>query len=197
MEKRELLPIVMIGLGNPGKHYAGTRHNLGFMVLEEMARELRLKFKEDKYLAGLIAKEKIECREVDLFLPQTFMNESGWAIRRYLDYFKMKPSQMIVVYDDADMKFGRMRLRSQGSSGGHNGLKSISMHLGTNEFIRLKMGVGKSEFGQPLAEYVLSEFNVEEKVVLDQFVKSGAEVLKLLVTEPLEQVMNRVNTKIL
>jgi peptidyl-tRNA hydrolase, PTH1 family len=187
------MPLAIIGLGNPGEQYARTRHNLGFMVVEELARELQLTFKTDKRLASLIAKGRIESREVDLLLPQTFMNESGWAVRRYLDYYKMTPGQILVVSDDSDMKFGRLRIRSQGSSGGHNGLESIMMHLGTKEFIRLKMGVGRSEFGQPLAEYVLSEFNAEEKAALDEFIKRGVEALKWLTTEPLMQAMNRVN----
>lgn len=196
MAEDAVLPLVIIGLGNPGKYYANTRHNLGFMVVEELARELKLTFKVDKHLTSLIAKAKTGCRNVDLLLPQTFMNESGWAVRRYLDYYKMGPAQIIVVNDDTDLKYGQLRIRSQGASGGHNGLKSIAMHLGTNEFIRLKMGVGRGEFGQPLAEYVLSEFNTEEKAALDAFIKSGAEALKLLMTEPLTQVMNRVNTKL-
>ena len=155
-------PLAIIGLGNPGKRYVHTRHNLGFLVVGELARQLDLSFKMDRYLSSLIAKRKEGGREVDLLMPQTFMNESGWAVRRYLDYYKMTAAQVIVVCDDTALKFGQLRLRSQGSSGGHNGLKSIGMHLGTHEFIRLKMGVGSDEAGQSLAEYVLSDFNREE-----------------------------------
>src|SRR5262249_26377728 len=115
------------------------------MVVEELARELNLSFKEDKHLTCQIAKGKAGNREVALLLPQTFMNESGWTVRGYLNYYKMTPAEIIVVYDDTDMEFGRLRIRCQGSSGGHNGLKSIILHLGTQEFIRLKMGVGRSE----------------------------------------------------
>lgn len=196
MAEEAVLPLVIIGLGNPGKEYAQTRHNLGFMVVEALARELNLTFKADRHLNSFIAKGKDGCRNVDLLLPQTFMNESGWAVRRYLDYYKMTAAQMIVVCDDTALTFGRLRIRSQGSSGGHNGLKSMMMHLGTQEFIRLKMGVGSSRIGQPLADYVLSNFNSEEKAALDEFVKSGVATLKWLMTEPLTQVMNRVNTKL-
>lgn len=195
MAEEAVLPLAIIGLGNPGKQYVCTRHNLGFMVVEELARELNLTFKADRHLSSLIAKGKNKCRDVDLLLPQTFMNESGWAVRRYLDYYKMTPAQIVVVCDDTALPYGQLRIRSQGSSGGHNGLKSIIMHLGTHEFIRLKMGVGSSGFGQPLAEYVLSDFNNEENAALDAFIKSGVEALKLLMAEPLTQVMNRVNTK--
>lgn len=189
-------PLAIVGLGNPGKKYVHTRHNLGFLVVEELARQLGLSFKADRHLNSLIAKGNESSREVDLLMPQTFMNESGWAVKRYLDYYKMTAAQIIVVCDDTALKFGQLRIRSQGSSGGHNGLKSIGMHLGTHEFIRLKMGVGSNEIRQPLAEYVLSNFTSEETAALDQFVKSGVEALKLLMTETLTQVMNRVNTKL-
>lgn len=188
--------LAIIGLGNPGRKYAYTRHNLGFMVVEELARQLDLSFKADSSLNSLIAKGRSSGRAVDLLLPQTFMNESGWSVRRYLDYYKMAAAQIIVVCDDTALKFGQLRLRSEGSSGGHNGLKSISVHLGTHEFIRLKMGVGSKEVGQPLADYVLSNFNSAEMAVLDEFIKKGAAALKLLMTEPLTQVMNRVNIKL-
>lgn len=196
MAENALQPLAIIGLGNPGRKYANTRHNLGFMVVEELAKLLNLSFKEDKHLNSYIAKGKKSEREVSLLLPQTFMNESGWAVRGYLDYYKMTAAQIIIVCDDTALEFGQLRIRSQGSSGGHNGLKSIEMHLGTYQFIRLKMGVGSNEIGQSLAEYVLSDFNREEVAVLDKFIKSGAEALKSLMTETLEQVMNKVNTKL-
>lgn len=189
-------PLAIFGLGNPGKKYVSTRHNLGFMVVEEFARQIGLTFKADKSLNCLSVKGKCSDRTVHLFLPQTFMNESGLAVRRCLDYYKMTAAQMIVVCDDTALKFGQLRVRSNGSSGGHNGLKSIIMHLGTNEFIRLKMGVGSNAVGQPLAEYVLSDFHGDEKAALEDFVKSGAQAVKLLMTETLEQAMNRVNIKL-
>lgn len=196
MAEEAVLPLAIVGLGNPGKEYVRTRHNLGAMVVEELARELKLTFKADRHLSSFIAKGKSDGREVDLLLPQTYMNESGWAVRRYLDYYKITAGQLLVVCDDTALTFGQLRLRSQGSSGGHNGLKSILMHLGTDEFIRLRMGVGSNGVGQPLAEYVLSNFNGEETAALDEFIKRGAAVLKLLMTEPLTQVMNRINTKL-
>jgi PTH1 family peptidyl-tRNA hydrolase len=190
------LPLAIFGLGNPGKNYVKTRHNLGFMVVEELAKQMELTFKADKSLDCLTAKGKCSDRTIYFFMPQTFMNESGVAVRCCLDYYKMSAAQIIVICDDTALKFGQLRLRSQGSSGGHNGLKSIMLHLGTNEFIRLKMGVGSNTVGQPLAEYVLSDFHGEEKAALDDFVKSGAEAVKLIMTATLEQAMNRVNIKL-
>lgn len=195
MAEEAVQPLVVVGLGNPGKKYAYTRHNLGFITVEELANQLNLSFKADKHLSSLVARGKNWGREVGVLLPQTFMNESGWAVRRYLDYYRMTPSQIIVVCDDTSLNFGQLRVRGQGSSGGHNGLKSIAMHLGTHEFIRLKMGVGSKEVGQPLAEYVLSNFKNEEMTFLNEFISKGVEALKLLMTEPLTQVMNRVNFK--
>ena len=132
MAEEAVQPLVIVGLGNPGKKYVRTRHNLGFMVVEELARQLNLSFKADRHLSSLIAKGKNGSREIGLLLPQTFMNESGWAVRRYLDYYRMTAAQIIVVCDDIALKFGQLRIRSQGSPGGHNGLKSLVMHLGTH-----------------------------------------------------------------
>jgi peptidyl-tRNA hydrolase, PTH1 family len=189
-------PLTIVGLGNPGKKYARTRHNLGFLTVEELAGRMNWSFKEDKSLGCKLARGIIDGREVALMLPQTYMNDSGWAVRRYLDYYKMTAGQIIVVSDDTALVYGHLRLRSDGSSGGHNGLKSLEAHLGTSEFIRLRMGVGSKPVGQPLADYVLSDFTQEEIAALDEFVKRGASVLKSLVTEPVTQVMNRVNTKL-
>ena len=157
---------------------------------------MNVSFKEDKSLGCKLARGIIEGREVMLMLPQTFMNESGWAVRRYLDYYKLTVGNIVVVSDDTALSFGHLRLRTGGSSGGHNGLKSLETHLGTREFIRLRMGVGSKPEEQPLADYVLSDFSQEENAALGDFVKRGASVLKSLVTEPVTQVMNRVNTKL-
>lgn len=187
---------VIVGLGNPGKPYVRTRHNLGFLVVEELAKELAVPFKANKEANSLVAKGRVGEREVTLLLPQTFMNESGWAVRRYLDYYQISEAQLAVVCDDTALNFGQLRVRGQGSSGGHNGLKSIELHLGTQEFVRLRMGVGRSEVGRPLADYVLSDFNSAEMEALEAFIKGGVDVLKSLINEPLTQVMNRVNTKL-
>lgn len=188
--------LTIVGLGNPGKKYAGTRHNLGFLTVEELAGMMNVSFKENKSLGCKLARGIIEGREVVLLLPQTYMNESGWAVRRYLDYYKLTTDDIIIVSDDTALSFGHIRLRTGGSSGGHNGLKSLETHLGTREFIRLRMGVGSKPAELPLADYVLSDFSQEEHASLGEYVKRGASVLKSLVTEPVTQVMNRVNTKL-
>lgn len=192
------IKLVFAGLGNPGKRYAKTRHNLGFMVIEQLASDLSWPLIEDKRFRAKISKARLNDAEVHLLMPQTYMNESGQSIRHYLDYYKLGAEHLVVVLDEIALEFGQLRLRCRGSAGGHNGLKSIIAHLGTQEFARLRMGIGgqPEDKGQSQADYVLSDFNVQEAGLLDAFVKHGASVLKLLTMEPIALVMNKVNTKL-
>lgn len=189
----ELAPLAFIGLGNPGKAYANNRHNIGFLVVEAFAKELERSFKQSDYLNSRVAKGKESGHPIYLVMPQTYMNESGWAARRCLAYYELEIEQLVIVCDDAALEFGQLRLRSQGSSGGHNGLKSIETHLGTNQFIRLRMGIGSKGI-KPLADYVLSDFSADEMPSLDDFIGRGVSVLQSLVTEPVAKVMTKVNT---
>lgn len=188
--------LLFVGLGNPGKEYAQTRHNLGFMVVEEFAHSHGWTLKEEKWFKAYITKGVLKGKTIDLLMPMTYMNLSGWSIREYIDYYKLTVGQIVVVCDDTALPFGQIRIRLQGSAGGHNGLKSVIADLGTEEFTRLRMGVGPNAPGQPLADYVLSEFTAEEKAALGAFVKQGAAVLDALTIETVTQVMNRINTKI-
>lgn len=174
----KILPLVLVGLGNPGRRYELTRHNLGAMVVAKFAGLLNWPFGEDVYLNGLVAKGEREGRRVYCLLPQTYMNESGWSVRRCIEHWALTPAEIIVVSDDVALDYGQLRLRLRGTSGGHNGLKSIEAYLGTNRFTRLRMGVGSKGVEQSLAEYVLSDFNAEEAAVLDEFIMKGVEVLK-------------------
>lgn len=185
----EALPkLLIVGLGNPGRKYALTRHNLGFMVVETFASSLGWSFEEDKRFCAKLCKGNFEGRSVDLMMPETFMNLSGSAVRRYLDYYKMGIDQVVVVSDDVALPFGELRIRKSGSSGGHNGLKSLIACLGSQDFIRLRMGIGRIEIGNPqaerqdLAEYVLSEFCENEQRALNEFIIRGVQVLKNLFT---------------
>jgi len=187
-------PFVCVGLGNPGINYASTRHNLGFMVVEELARQLGMTFRESKPFQAALAKgnwPEAPHRGIHLLLPLTYMNESGRAVRKYVDYLKMEPSQVVVVSDDAALKLGGLRLREGGSSGGHNGLKSLSLHLGTEDYVRLKMGIGSNAEHESLADYVLSDFTQEETPQIEEAIKRGVKVLKMLITEPLIKVMSQ------
>jgi peptidyl-tRNA hydrolase, PTH1 family len=168
---------VVVGLGNPGQKYDYTRHNIGFIVAKALAHGLGFTFKEEKRFHALVAKGRYKGNTLHILLPQTYMNESGRAIGAYLNFYKLGPEALIVVCDDVELPFGQLRLRTKGSSGGHNGLKSIEAHLGTREYLRLKMGVGKDVMSGTLADYVLDLFKPEELTNLESFITKALEVV--------------------
>jgi len=187
---------VIAGLGNPGKKYARTRHNLGFMVVEELAKKHGISFKEENEFGAKVAKGAIGEQPIHLLMPTTYMNESGRAIRRCLDFYKVTPAELLVVADDVAIPYGELRLRQMGSSGGHNGLKNIELHLSTQQYPRLRMGIGRQlGEGQPLADYVLGNFTPEELDSLTDFVQRGVDILERLTRETITHVMNTSNTR--
>ncbi len=192
---------LFVGLGNPGRRYEGTRHNIGFQVLEAFAKRHGLQVKEHPLFQSRTGRGLAKEVAVHLILPETYMNNSGVAVRKYLDYYGLKACDVVVVHDEADVDFQVVRLKKGGGSGGHNGLKSLQGHLGTGDFIRVRMGIGhprtlSPEQGQiELEHYVLSGFTAEEKGRLPTFIQEGVEVLDKLLKRPLEEVMNEVNKK--
>ena len=186
---------VYVGLGNPGKKYEHTRHNIGFRVVQKYAERLGIAFREEKRFQAQTAKGVDKDREIHLLLPQTYMNESGVSIRRYLDFYRLNVEALVVVIDDIALSYREIRLRPFGGTGGHNGLKSVQTHLGTQEYKRLRMGVGapEQEGEEVLSDYVLSPFTMEERAELPAFIERGAEILGRLVDEDVERVMNDVN----
>lgn len=193
--------LVFVGLGNPGRKYQMTRHNIGFMVIQTLAKKQRWNFKEETRFNAYVTKGQMNDAQVHLLMPTTFMNNSGQAVRKYLDFYQIIPEKMVVVIDDVALPYGELRLKSMGSAGGHNGLKSIEAHLGTKHYPRLRMGIGKDPqpeetVRESLADYVLSVFSQEELKQLDQFVERGANTLKRLTSDTITRVMNDVNTKI-
>lgn len=187
---------LFVGLGNPGTKYAETRHNIGFQVVKMLASGLNWTFKQESYWPGQVAKGTVDGQQIHLLLPTTYMNLSGTSVARYLDYYKITRDRLVVITDDVAIPFGTMRLKEKGSAGGHNGLKSIEQCLATNEYSRLRMGVGDNRQGMELADYVLSTFAPEEKPLIERFISEGVTVLKRLLQEPLLQAMNRVNTRV-
>lgn len=183
-----------VGLGNPGKKYTMTRHNIGFMVIKEFGDCLEWSFKEKNQFHAWVTKGEIQGKVVHLLMPTTYMNESGQAVRRYMDYIKLDPQDLVVVVDDIALSYGELRLRSMGSAGGHNGLRSIETCLGTKDYARLRMGIGHHGPNNR-ADYVLDNFSVEERKALPEFVRRGSEVLKHLVDSSITHVMNKVNIK--
>lgn len=184
---------IIVGLGNPGTKYAGTRHNIGFNVVTRLADDYSISMNINKHKAvcgaGFIAGQKVL-----LAMPQTFMNLSGESVRSLVDFYKIDPEeQLIVVYDDISLDVGRMRIRAKGSAGGHNGIKSIIAHLGTDVFPRIKMGVGGKPEGWDLADYVLGRFNDEENKIMRDMLGRASDACRDYIVEDINYVMNRYN----
>lgn len=183
---------VIAGLGNPGREYEGTRHNVGFMTLDALADKYNIDVRE-KAFKGLIGKGVIEGNKVILVKPQTYMNLSGECIRQVMDYYKVDPSEFIVIYDDISLVPGGIRIRKKGSAGGHNGIKNIIAHLGTQEFPRIKVGVGDKPPRMDLADYVLSRFSKEDREKMEQAFKDAAEAVEVMIAEGPDAAMNQFN----
>lgn len=183
---------VIAGLGNPGREYEGTRHNVGFMTLDALADKYNIDVRE-KAFKGLIGKGVIEGNKVILVKPQTYMNLSGECIRQVMDYYKVDPSEFIVIYDDISLVPGGIRIRKKGSAGGHNGIKNIIAHLGTQEFPRVRIGVGEKPARMDLADYVLGHFQGDEKKLMEEaYDRAAAAVVEILTDGP-DKAMNDFN----
>ncbi|MGC7846444.1 aminoacyl-tRNA hydrolase [Desulforudis sp. 1088] len=179
----------VIGLGNPGETYAATRHNMGFMVVDQLARMLTVGV-GTRQCFSLVGEARRGNAALVLAKPQTFMNLSGRAAAALLDRFRLFPSEMLVVCDDMDLPFGRLRLKAWGGSGGHRGMQSVIESLGTDEFPRLRVGIGR---GGDVLDHVLSSFSEEERAVLAEVVDAAARAALVAVEEGLEKAMNRFN----
>ncbi|HWE61494.1 MAG TPA: aminoacyl-tRNA hydrolase [Chloroflexota bacterium] len=182
---------LVVGLGNPGRKYARTRHNIGFMVVDTMASALAATSWRDERHA-LVARASVDGEVLLLARPQTFMNNSGIAVRELAGYYRVEPSEILVVSDDLDLPFGRLRLRPHGTAGGHNGLRSIIAQLGTQEFPRLKVGIGRPDRGEPL-DWVLSPFAPDEERDLPIVLDAAAAVVKHALRDGLLAAMNECN----
>lgn len=185
---------IIIGLGNPTKEYQATRHNIGFDIITRIADDnhIPLDIKKHKAICG---KGYIESEKVILAQPQTYMNLSGESVRELVDFYKVTPEEIIVIYDDISLDIGQLRLRKQGSAGGHNGIKSIIRHLGTQEFNRIKVGVGDKPNGWDLADYVLSRFAKNEQPSIRETMQKSSEAVKSILKEGMESAMNIYNKK--
>ena len=184
---------IIVGLGNPGKQYEGTRHNVGFDVIDALADKYNISVIERKHKA-LIGKGLVAGQKVILVKPMTYMNLSGESVREAVDYYKVdEKEEFIVVYDDISLAPGGLRIRGKGSAGGHNGIKSIIGHLGHDVFKRIKVGVGEKPKGWDLADYVLSRFSKEERTKVDEAVKTAVEAVEILVAQGLDEAMNKCN----
>jgi len=190
-ERASSLDLLVVGLGNPGREYAGNRHNVGRMVVEEIARRhggsWRGKFN------GRLAEVRIDDHRVALLVPETYMNESGRPVAAAASFFKVEPDAILVVHDESDLDAGRLQARMGGGFAGHNGLKSVASHIGTPDFLRLRVGVGRPGRGdrRPLADWVLSDFEPDEDA--ERLVSRAADAVESLDAAGLEATQQRFN----
>jgi PTH1 family peptidyl-tRNA hydrolase len=183
---------LIAGLGNPGQKYAGTRHNAGFRVVDAIVARHRLEW-ESAPVDALMARWR--ARDSLLVKPLTFMNLSGYAVGELQRYFKIELADLLVIVDEAQLKLGRLRARPSGSAGGHNGLKSLIEQLGTEQFARLRIGVGRGDDRRDLADHVLATFEPHERPVLDDAVARAADAVEVFITDGIGAMMNRFNRR--
>ncbi len=187
---------IIAGLGNPGKEYGNTRHNIGFDVIDKLAEQENIAILEKKHKA-LAGKGYVAGQKCILAKPQTFMNLSGESVRELVDYYKVdEKAELIVVSDDISLDVAQIRVRKKGSAGGHNGLKNIIAHLGHDNFMRIKMGVGEKPKGYDLADYVLGHFSKQERALMDEAVLRATDAVRMILTQDVDAAMNEYNRKV-
>ncbi|MFD0717129.1 aminoacyl-tRNA hydrolase [Paenibacillus sp. GCM10027626] len=182
----------IVGLGNPGTAYAGTRHNVGFMAVDALAKRLGINVTQSRSKA-LVGEGHAGGTKVVLLKPMTYMNLSGEAVRGYMDYYKADIEDLIVIYDDLDTETGKIRLRYQGSAGGHNGIKSIIQHTGTQQFNRIRMGISRPQPGMNIADYVLSAFAKSEAPLIAEMIERTCDALEFSLTNSFDKTMAKFN----
>ena len=185
---------LIVGLGNIGYEYENTRHNIGFRVLDALAKASNLVFTDGRY--GATCELRIKGRTLVLLKPSTYMNLSGESIGELVSYYKVDEEQeLLVIYDDVSLDVGQLRIRRKGSAGGHNGIKDIIRHLGTDVFPRIKIGVGEKPKGYDLADYVLGHFSREEREMMEEGYQKAAEAVEMILAGELDEAMNVFNRK--
>jgi PTH1 family peptidyl-tRNA hydrolase len=192
---RTVIVKVVVGLGNPGEAYERTPHNMGFMVVDNLAERLGCRMRLSGRFQAMTGSAQYAGQELLLVEPQTFMNESGRSVGASLGYRKLGPADLLVVADDADLPLGALRMRKKGSSGGHRGLESIAEVLGTNDFGRLRVGIGRGRPGADLVKHVLNAFGREEWSEAEKAVKEAADAVLCWIEHGAERAMNRFNTR--
>jgi len=185
----------IIGLGNPGSEYEWTRHNLGFLVVDQLAQKWGATFKNSSFAKVVMAEAASGETSVKLVKPMTYMNNSGVALRALVEHFKFDLAQILVITDDINLDFGRLRLRPRGSDGGHNGLSSSIYHLASEDFPRLRMGVHHPGDKENIPDYVLGEFFASEKSHLDEFIDAACGCCQMWLTEGIERTMEKYNQR--
>ncbi len=183
---------IVVGLGNPGREYAATRHNAGYMVLDTLAERFDIDICRRNF-RSVYGEGRIGTQKAVLAKPETFMNNSGWAVRDLMNWYKAEPDHLIVVYDDVDIPVGTLRMRDKGSAGTHNGMKSVVYQLGYDNFPRVRVGIGNAEHG--MIDHVLGNFNDDEKPAISEAVKDAATAVELIVKGQMHEAQARFNHK--
>ncbi len=186
---------LIVGLGNPGREYETTRHNAGFWFLDELARSEKLGFRNDAKFIGLAARGNLHGHDVWLLKPQTFMNASGRSVAALVQFYKILPGEMLVVHDELDLQPGIARLKVGGGHGGHNGLKDIIAHLGSNDFWRLRLGVGHPGDRAEVVNYVLNDPRQEELELIEDAIRKSLHVAPLIIEGKMEAAMLKLHSK--
>ncbi|MFZ9737421.1 MAG: aminoacyl-tRNA hydrolase [Prochlorotrichaceae cyanobacterium] len=190
------LPSLLVGLGNPGSKYDRTRHNIGFDVLDRAAQRWQFSWTENRKFQGFFAETLLLGQKIRVLKPTTYMNNSGQAIRAVVDWYKLSPASVLLIYDDMDLPLGRLRMRLKGSAGGHNGMKSTIAHLGTPNFPRLRLGIGSPRQGEGKSEtvsHVLSKFAPEEQATMQEAIDQSLYILETIFSKGWDIAMNRCN----
>lgn len=186
-------PYLIVGLGNPGEEYRQTRHNAGFLVLERLAGRWGCTWRAEKRFAARLAKADVRSKRVWLCQPQTFMNLSGEAVRHLVDYYQVPLDRMLVIVDDADLPLGTLRMRPSGSSGGHHGLESIESHLGSRDYARIRVGIGRQDGVREISGYVLGRFSSTEAALVDKVMSLASDQTECWLDAGVEKAMNQFN----
>lgn len=183
---------LIVGLGNPGQKYYHTRHNIGFQIMDELSSKYEISFSHHDSVSEW-GRGRIEGKDVIFLKPQTYMNLSGKAVLHFISYYRLSRDDLLVIYDDMDLPLGRLRIRLKGSSGGHRGMESIIQHLGSSQFSRLRIGIGKPDISPQGGEYVLRDFSKTDKVIVSQAIERSVECVKVIMAEGIISAMNRFN----
>lgn len=192
--ERENMVKMIVGLGNPGSKYEKTKHNIGFMAIDNIVKNFDVTFTDDKNFKAQIGSTFINHEKVYFVKPTTFMNNSGIAVKALLTYYNIDITDLIVIYDDLDMEVSKLRLRSKGSAGGHNGIKSIIAHIGTQEFNRIKVGIGRPLKGMTVINHVMGQFNTEDNIAISLTLDRVVNAVKFYLQEnDFEKTMQKFN----
>lgn len=183
---------LIVGLGNPENEYANTRHNMGFNVINEFSKKKHIEVTKSKF-KGLYETGIIEGKKVILLKPQTFMNSSGESIKEIVEFYNIEPKEIIIIYDDIDVEQGKIKIRKQGGPGSHNGMKSVIKELGTTEFARIRVGIGKPIYKNDMINYVIGKVPKEEQEILAKGVEKATEALEEILKNNIDIAMNKFN----